>query len=555
MTELNIQTKVETAQAEKNVDDLTGSVDKLDSSLKDTEKSAGLAEKATKGMSTATKALGGALKGLGIGLIVAALGALHQMITNNQKVMDAINITLETIGNLFNQVTDAVGNAFEKVSKATGGFESLQKVGSSLLTIVLTPIQLAFYGIVGAVQNAQLAWEQSWLGDGDPKEIKRLNEAIAETEQDLQDVAKGAIQAGKDIGENIGGAISEIGKLGSAVIEETSKVSVSTAIAAAEANVQLQNTARLAAAEQQILIERYDRQAEQLRQLRDDDRRTIKERIESNKQLGVVLEEQSESMLRLADLQVAAAASELERQNNIENQVALLEAQANREGILAQIEGFRSEQKMNYNSLLREQEAQMAEERKIEAEEQAEWDALFAEAEESQRKNKEAADKKAAEEELKLKEQTEKAKADIIAGTFALAQELAGENVEVQKGIAAAQAIYNGYLAVQVALASAPPPLNFVLAGIVGGMAAANVAKILSTSSSTAGGGGMAGAGSAPAVPTQQQPRVPEFGFANQGVGGSQNAMFGSTRAYVVNQEIQDQQALNSKLNDLQKMG
>lgn len=48
----------------------------------------------------------------------------------------------------------------------------------------------------------------------------------------------------------------------------------------------------------------------------------------------------------------------------------------------------------------------------------------------------------------------------------------------IGKAAAMAQATIDGVLAVQKALASAPPPLNFALAGAVGAVAAVNVAKI-----------------------------------------------------------------------------
>ena len=45
-------------------------------------------------------------------------------------------------------------------------------------------------------------------------------------------------------------------------------------------------------------------------------------------------------MLKQADLQVAAAQNELNKNNTIEAQVALIDALANKEGVLAQVQGF-----------------------------------------------------------------------------------------------------------------------------------------------------------------------------------------------------------------------
>jgi hypothetical protein len=55
------------------------------------------------------------------------------------------------------------------------------------------------------------------------------------------------------------------------------------------------------------------------------------------------------------------------------------------------------------------------------------------------------------------------------------------ELFRIGQAAAIATAIIDGIAAVQVALKSAPPPINFALAGIVGAVAAVNVAKIAST--------------------------------------------------------------------------
>ena len=54
-------------------------------------------------------------------------------------------------------------------------------------------------------------------------------------------------------------------------------------------------------------------------------------------------------------MQVAAAQNEVNKNNTIEAQVALIDALANKEGVLAQVEGLRSEQKANDLALDREQ--------------------------------------------------------------------------------------------------------------------------------------------------------------------------------------------------------
>jgi len=60
----------------------------------------------------------------------------------------------------------------------------------------------------------------------------------------------------------------------------------------------------------------------------------------------------------------------------------------------------------------------------------------------------------------------------------------------IGKAAAVAQALIDGYAAVQKALASAPPPLNFAMAAVVGMQTGMNVSKILSTNVGSFQGGG-----------------------------------------------------------------
>ena len=59
-------------------------------------------------------------------------------------------------------------------------------------------------------------------------------------------------------------------------------------------------------------------------------------------------------MLKNAQAVIDAAQAQFDKNDSDENQIALLDAKAEKEGILAQIEGFRSEQLINRISLERE---------------------------------------------------------------------------------------------------------------------------------------------------------------------------------------------------------
>src|SRR5690606_30489673 len=106
----------------------------------------------------------------------------------------------------------------------------------------------------------------------------------------------------------------------------------------------LQNNAKLSRAELQGLVEMYDRLAEQQRQIRDDQNLTIQERIDANNKLADILKQQEKAQLALAGAIVASAEAEYNLNKNLDNQVALIEARNEAEGIRAQITGFLSRQ-------------------------------------------------------------------------------------------------------------------------------------------------------------------------------------------------------------------
>ena len=347
-----------------NIDDVTKEIKSLNKSLdnttdvvKDVGKSTKEVEKNTKTLADGFKGVGLAIKAMGIGLVISAMGTLKEVFMSNQKVADTVATGFGTVVNVFTKVVDVVVSVVEKVNKSSEGFKGLSAVISGLITLSLTPLKLGFYAISLAIDEARLAWEESFFGDKDPKTINELNKRISTTKDNIVEVGKDAVDAGKKVANNIGAAITEVGAVVEGTIDGVSKISVSAAYEQAKANVQLQNTAKLAEANQARLVEQYDRQAEKLRQIRDNDLISIDDRIKANNDLKDVLDKQQKAMIDQADMQIAAARNTYEMNKSIENQVALTNALANREGVLAQVEGLRSEQIANNIALTKEKTA------------------------------------------------------------------------------------------------------------------------------------------------------------------------------------------------------
>jgi DNA repair exonuclease SbcCD ATPase subunit len=383
-TEVAVKINVDVASAEKEVKSLTEEINKLKESLKnssegsdeyadnlkklaDAEKKLesaqnklndGLKEnqKEAKKSQSANKGLMDVIKGLGIvSAISAGFDLFKEALMKNQKVADAVGAVMTTIQNVLGALVEVISNVITKVSESSNGFEALKKVVMGAVNLAFVPLKMTFYAIKLTIQEAQLAWEDSFFGDKDPKVIKDLNARITETKDNIKEVADNAVKSGKDIYNNFGEAVKSVGDVVSGVVEGASKINVKAIYDNSKTIIQLKNNAILAAAELQGLIEKYDRQAEKLRQIRDDDSNSIQDRIKANEELGNVLKEQSVAQLAQADKIIASAKADLAaNKTSVELQKALTDAYNNRAGVLAQITGLESEQKVNAIALNKE---------------------------------------------------------------------------------------------------------------------------------------------------------------------------------------------------------
>jgi len=303
---------------------------KVEGSLKNVEKSSNSASKGV-------KAIGVSLKALGIGLIIAAVAKFTEVLSQNQKIADGFANVMETVSIVFNQVIDGVVSG-------TGNFTALGKVIGGLITLALTPLKVSFNLIKLGIQEAQLFWEKSFFGGGDEDKIKSLTAEIILTKIEIGKIGEEALNAGKDVVNNFVDGVKSI-----------TDISISAAYEQAKINTQLNKNAKLATALNQGLIEQYDREAELLRQIRDDSSKSIKERIKANEDLSIVLDKQEKAMLANANTIRLAAQAQFNKNKNDENSIILQEAKNEQAAIEAQITGFKSEQQVNLNSLLKEE--------------------------------------------------------------------------------------------------------------------------------------------------------------------------------------------------------
>lgn len=609
--EIDIEAKTDRVISEiENVkDEVKDLNDSVIKGNKNVEKSLDSVEKSSKSLSQGVKGFGLALKAAGIGLIISALTAMKDVFSQNQRVVDVFSTVFETLSIVVNQVVGAFVDTYDIITKSSENFDALGKVVKGILTIAITPLKAAFYGITLGIQQAQLWWERSFFGDGDPKKIQSLIKGIKETKEALKEVGDDAVNAGKNVYNNFKEAVGEIGNIASVAAEQLSEVSIKSAYEQAKTNVALKNSAQIAAAEQGRLVEQYDRQAEKLRQIRDEERNSIEERRKANEDLLKTLEAQEKAMLSQAGLQVAAAQAEYNKSKTTENQVALIEALANKEGVLAQIEGLRSEQKANDLALDRESieltnaklesESKLSIERQrfnaeqienelerlqklkeidlLEAEQEAErlqviYDNAFAgtqakiDAEialneflEQSRQTNITRDKEISDAQKKIDEATLEAKKKVWGDTAEGLTKLSGivgESTVAGKGLAIASATINTYRGVTDALAATTitpfdTALKFINAAAILSNGLKTVKNIVGVKIPKTQGGAGAGGASSPSGAAISQP--PAFNVVGQGGTNQLAQVIGEqtqqpVQAYVVANDVTSAQSLQRNI-------
>jgi len=611
---IEVEFELKYKEAVKNLDEFQKEYSKLEKEVVSAnKKTAESLEKVEKGAKDGAKGI--KKVGISIGNLAKASGIIFLLqkafefvssaIQENQAVMDSLNVVFDTAQAVFNQVVNAVISIYESVSSATENFDALGKVMSGLLTLALTPFKNAFFGIKLAVQAAQLAWEKSIFGDGDPTTINQLNDAIAQTKLDLTEVAIEANKAGNDIVDNFSEAITEVGAIGETVVNELGKVSVKSALETAKTNQELKKSAEIAAAQSRILLEQFDRQAELQRQIRDDETKSIAERQAANNELNTILEKQETEMTKNAQLVKAAAQAQFELTGKTEDYVRVLEAEADIQGVAAQVTGFKSEQQTNANALTKEAtelknaelesesllsiekkrfNAELIEDELLRLQRLSEIDILEAEQEttrlqaivdnaaagtqakvdaqialdqfsETSRQTNLTRDEEIADAKIEISKTEAEAKKKNLDDTANVLQSfsaIAGEETAAGKAFAVAAATINTYRGVSDALAAVTvtpfeTALKFANAAAIGVAGIANVKKILSVQVPGASG---APSGGVPTTTTAQPPAFNVVGASGEtqlaDAIGSQTQK--PTRAFVVSNDVTTSQELDRNI-------
>jgi len=597
MEKIIVELEAKTDKALKGIDNVAKSVEDLNkevvSSNQDTAKSLKNVETSSGKAAKGIRRIGNALKAAGIGLAIAAFATLKDIFMQNQKAADFFNTSFEVVSIAFN---DFVGFVIDNGTKVTDFFKaifedplgSVKELGASIKANIVERFE-SFLDTLGFLASAV---KKVFSGDfaGALEDVKSAGKESLDVLTGVNDTFDKGVEIVKSSTEAISNYATET-------------------IKAAKGNVELAKSAELAAVLNQGLIEKYDRQAEQLRQIRDDESKSIEDRIKANEQLALVLDEQEKAMKENAAIAVASAAAELSKnKENIELQKAYQEALNEQAAIEAQITGFRSEQQTNANSLLREQKEIMNEialfgkserdKERLELEQEYELNKELIEREitddaekkerllaaETDYKTKLAeVNKTFAEEDLAIQTTLEEAKQNIrmlaidnVAKGFALLGQLAGKNKALQAAaIVGENAVGIAKQVISTRAANAAVTAKYAL--IPGGLALAKVEKTLNNvslglgiassvastskalSALKAGGSASSGGSQGGNVPTGAS-TPPSFNVVGQSDTNQLAAAIGGqsqqpVQAYVVANDVTTAQSMDRNIIDDASLG
>jgi len=504
------------------------------------------------------------------GLIITALTKafefFKEVLGQNQTVVNAFNTSTEFLSILFN---DIIGTVIEAVSSFDNFKASIGRVFDNIKTL-LNP---AFVRLQKLIKGVQLGFKLLFQPK-DTEGILRLREELIQLDEKFVEVKE------------------EQQKLIQGVKDYTTQT-----FKAAQANVELNRTAEKAAVINQGLIEQFDILAEQQRQIRDEERNTIEERIAANNRLREILEEQASTMKANAEQVLAAAQAQFKKNQSDENFIRLQEAKNELFAVEAQVTGFLSEQKQNDLALERERlelsqsnidaESERAINKKQFLAEEIEGDVLRLEAlkiaaeeerkiEEERLENRKKLFKQGTQafvdaqieldnfrqdndlKQLKLDKDLAKAKENLTTQALGNLATIVGKNSKFGKAIAIVQAIRDTFAGANKALSAAPPPFNFISAAAVVAAGIANVKSITATDDpSPPSGLGARSSGGSVSTPT---PAAPSFNI----VGTDTQNQLAQTlaeqtqkpiKAFVVSGDVTTAQSLDRNIIEESALG
>ena len=339
-TKVAIEVDVKTGDASDEIISLREELEKV----KQTQKEMGdqfktgfeAAEKGAKNAGNGVKSLGNGigslLKSLGIvTVIVAAFNKLKDIFLSNQSVADGfgrvmltVEIVMRKLIELALPLGEALFDAFNNPKQAIADF--VDGIKNRAIAAVRYLAEIA--GSAGKIIAGVVTFDWAQVAEGVGELGVKYEEA--------KEAVTGVVDSFKE---------------GVKSFVETTKEAYNQA----DAITNLRNELIKLEAQQKLVQMTYQKEAEDQRQIRDDVRKTLAERIEANDKLGKILEEQSEAERVIFQKRLDLANAELAiNKTSIEAQAAVAAAKGELADLDERINGQKSEQLTNQAALEKE---------------------------------------------------------------------------------------------------------------------------------------------------------------------------------------------------------
>ena len=269
----------------------------------------------------------------GLAIVTAVGDTILDVFTSNQKVVDFFNTSINTIKILFSELAEVVFPVVEKAldSLFTDPVQAIKDFGALVYEYGIN----LFKQMGNAIGELGGAIVSFFKGDF-AKASKQAKEAFSEVVDGVVGVEEGGLEIIEKAAERVSKRVKE-------AIKEGQKLTA------------LEKAAALADVKRQKIQLEQQRLAELQRQARDDEFASIEDRIKANEELGKILENQYTLEAEQIQKKITFAQAQYNINKTTENAVALAQANLELTDLGERLEGQRSEQKMNYISLLREE--------------------------------------------------------------------------------------------------------------------------------------------------------------------------------------------------------
>ena len=461
------------AEIKSNVGEFAQDAEKAAKATEDIGKGAKNAKGGISQLSVGFKSLA---KASGIVFIITeAFNLFKEVLGQNQTVMDGFKTTTTALSIAFNDFFGFISNNIGTVVNYFKAlFEDPKASMDKFVKALKDNLMERLFSVMDTLGHLGQAFKKVFEGD-----FTGALDSLKAAGRETVDVFTGV--------DNSVEKVTKVVKKSIPAIKEYTKSTVNQA----KAIVQTEKAANRAAVEFAKLNAQYLKEAEVQRQIRDDVNASFADRLEANEKLNKILQKQQELQKEQIQKQIDAAQLQYNMNQSEENWIALQEQKVAMLELEETITGQLSEQKTNQVALENEL---LAAQREIRAEGMSGMERELEELENAYKEKVKLADQagmditaldaKYAEDRKKIIQANVHDQMSAYSQLSGALSGLFGENKE----LAAASAIIDTYVGANKALASMPPPGNYVAAASVVLSGLANVKKIYATDVPGSGG-------------------------------------------------------------------